>query len=221
MPGWWWEDAEEMTINTHGSTNPLASTDASESAESHVITAWRVTLGSMKATDIKQTLWIPKEVKTEVTLTWKLLKHSFQRLMLLKLIYLKPFLTPRSWHASLLVIKRWTLLMFNHIITLVKPKCTAKNCIKKYNCQKKMEIKSFSAQSRKIVFSVISRTKMPETTISLPAFKDEANSIILAPAADRGPDCLVRQIGLWIKRTPLCFLGYYLRIGAVDKVGSG
>lgn len=45
-----------MTVNTHDSTNPLASTDASESAESHVITAWRVTLGSMKATDIKQTL---------------------------------------------------------------------------------------------------------------------------------------------------------------------
>lgn len=149
----------------------------------------------MKTTDIKKLLWISKEVKTKMAFTWKLLKHSFPRLMHLKLIYLKPFLTPGSWHASFLVIKRWTLLMFNHIITLVKPKCTAKNCIKKCNCQKKMEIKSFSAQSWKIVFSVISWAKMPETTISLPAFKNEANSLLLAPAADRWVDRWVRQIG--------------------------
>ena len=38
---------------------------------------------------------------------------------------------------------------------------------KKYNCQDKMEIKSISTQSLRIVLSVILWIKVPTTTISL------------------------------------------------------
>lgn len=72
--------------------------------------------------------WFYKVIM-KMTFIWKMLMHCFQRLIHLKLICLKPFPTPASWHAWFLVIKQWTLLMLDHIITLVKLKCTAKNCI--------------------------------------------------------------------------------------------
>lgn len=147
-----------------------------------------------------------------MTFIWKILKHCFQRLIHLKLIYLKPFPVPACQHVWFLVIKQWALLMSAHIITLAEPKCTLKSFIKKQSCQEKVEIKSISTQSQKIVFSKILWAEIPGTTAHLCQYLKLRNSVLLPLAAEKLRSLLLR------KRSCLLYISTCLFSSMISKL---